>query len=143
MLRLLSSAAMGAALLLSGPALADSLVEVDSEHVNADVPMPLFAVDASWPRLPENMILGQAPAFPRHEPKAQKEPVAARRGVVHVLCAAMISDVVVKHLNITGLDHVLIAQLFREIVDHVECFRLQCAETRNFRKALCLFDIGA
>ncbi len=63
MLRLLSSAAMGAALLLSGPALADSLVEVDSEHVNADVPMPLFAVDASWPRLPENMILGQAPGL--------------------------------------------------------------------------------
>ena len=76
------------------------------------------------------LILGQAPAFRRHEPKAQKEPVAARRGVVHVLCAAMIGDVVVKHLNITGLDHVLIAQLFREIVDHVECFGLIIGETR-------------
>jgi len=63
MRKLLSTAAMGAALLVSAPALADTLVEVDSEHVNEDVPMPMFAVDASWPRLPENMILGQAPGL--------------------------------------------------------------------------------
>ena len=63
MRRLLGSAATGAALLLSVPATADTLVEVDSEHVNEDVPMPLFAVDASWPQLPENMILGQAPGL--------------------------------------------------------------------------------
>ncbi len=38
-----------------GPA----LVEVASGRLNPDVPIPTFKVDAAWPRLPENMILGQ------------------------------------------------------------------------------------
>lgn len=63
MRRLLGSAAVGAALLLGAPATADTLVPVDSEHLNEDVPMPMFAVDAAWPMLPENMILGQAPGL--------------------------------------------------------------------------------
>lgn len=63
MRRFVSSAAMGAALLVSAPAVADTLVEVESEHLNEDVPMPTFAVDASWPRLPDNITLGQTPGL--------------------------------------------------------------------------------
>ncbi len=63
MRRFLSSAAVAAALLASAPAMADSLIEVESEHLNEDVPMPMFSVDASWPHLPENITLGQSPGL--------------------------------------------------------------------------------
>lgn len=63
MRRLVGSAATGIALLASAPALADTLVEVESEHLDKDVPMPTFAVDASWPRLPGNITLGQTPGL--------------------------------------------------------------------------------
>ncbi len=63
MRRFVSSAAVAATLLASVPAMADALVEVDAEHLNEDVPMPMFQVDASWPRLPDDMILGQAPGL--------------------------------------------------------------------------------
>ncbi|MEM6827741.1 MAG: hypothetical protein AAF553_07335 [Pseudomonadota bacterium] len=36
-----------------------ALVEVTSGRISFDHPMPQFKVDAAWPRLPENMILGQ------------------------------------------------------------------------------------
>ena len=42
---------------------ADTLVEVRSEHIKKDVPMPQFKVDTSWPKLPDNMILGQVPGL--------------------------------------------------------------------------------
>lgn len=45
------------------PATADTLVDIVSEHVDENVPMPLFQADASWPRLPEDMILGQSPGL--------------------------------------------------------------------------------
>ncbi|QNE04813.1 two-component regulator propeller domain-containing protein [Croceicoccus marinus] len=45
------------------PAMADTLVDIVSEHVDEDVPMPLFQADASWPRLPQDMILGQSPGL--------------------------------------------------------------------------------
>ncbi|WP_120077230.1 beta-propeller fold lactonase family protein [Aurantiacibacter odishensis] len=63
MRKLVSTAALGTALVMSGPALADTLLEVEAEHVNGNVPMPMFAVDASWPELPDNLILGQAPGL--------------------------------------------------------------------------------
>ena len=43
--------------------MADTLVDIVSEHVDEDVPMPLFQADASWPRLPQDMILGQSPGL--------------------------------------------------------------------------------
>ncbi|WP_230291814.1 hypothetical protein [Croceicoccus sp. Ery5] len=45
------------------PAMADTLVDVVSERVDDSVPMPLFKADASWPRLPDDMILGQSPGL--------------------------------------------------------------------------------
>ncbi|GGD74309.1 hypothetical protein [Croceicoccus mobilis] len=45
------------------PAIADTLLPVESEHVDTSVPMPMFKVDASWPRLPADMILGQTPGL--------------------------------------------------------------------------------
>ncbi len=63
MRKLVSIAALGAALALSAPASADTLLEVEAQHVNEAVPMPMFAVDTSWPQLPENLILGQAPGL--------------------------------------------------------------------------------
>ena len=45
------------------PAQADTLVDVVSEHVDEDVPMPMFKVDTSWPKLPDDMILGQIPGL--------------------------------------------------------------------------------
>lgn len=44
-------------------AAADTLVDVDSEHLDPDVAMPTFKVDTSWPKLPEDMILGQIPGL--------------------------------------------------------------------------------
>ena len=44
-------------------AMADTLVDVESEHVDESVPMPTFKADASWPNLPENLILGQVPGL--------------------------------------------------------------------------------
>lgn len=58
-MRLMTALALGAAMCGASPALADTLVEIDSEHIDKSVPMPVFKADASWPRLPENMILGQ------------------------------------------------------------------------------------
>ena len=58
-MRLMTALALGAAMFGASPALADTLVEIDSEHIDKSVPMPVFKADASWPRLPENMILGQ------------------------------------------------------------------------------------
>lgn len=45
------------------PVQADVLVPVEGERLNEDVPFPTFQADASWPRLPEDMILGQAPGL--------------------------------------------------------------------------------
>jgi len=45
------------------PALADVLVPVEAERLSTDVPIPTFQADASWPQLPENMIIGQAPGL--------------------------------------------------------------------------------
>ncbi len=53
-------AAMG---LVALPVSADTLVEIESERFNHDVPIPTFQADASWPRLPKNLILGQAPGL--------------------------------------------------------------------------------
>lgn len=58
------SAACGAMVALAAaigpvPASAQVLVPVVSERLNHDVPVPVFAVDATWPALPEDMMLGQ------------------------------------------------------------------------------------
>lgn len=45
------------------PAAADTLLDVVSERLNHEVPIPSFKVDAAWPRLPEDMILGQVPGL--------------------------------------------------------------------------------
>ncbi|MEL7189649.1 MAG: hypothetical protein AAGK17_08885 [Pseudomonadota bacterium] len=54
--------AFGAALLAS-TAQADTLAEVVSDHTDKDIPMPVFEVDTSWPKLPDDMILGQIPGL--------------------------------------------------------------------------------
>lgn len=56
---LLAAAALTAPL----PAMADTLVDIVSERVDESVPMPLFKADAAWPRLPEDIILGQSPGL--------------------------------------------------------------------------------
>ena len=48
---------------VSQPALADVLVPVEFERLNSEIPIPTFEADASWPQLPETMILGQAPGL--------------------------------------------------------------------------------
>ncbi|WP_238474029.1 hypothetical protein [Altericroceibacterium spongiae] len=45
------------------PAAADVLVDISSERLEHTVPFPVFKADASWPRLPEEMILGQVPGL--------------------------------------------------------------------------------
>ncbi|ARU15324.1 two-component regulator propeller domain-containing protein [Croceicoccus marinus] len=60
---LLSLAASVAVIAVPQSAMADTLVDIVSEHVDEDVPMPLFQADASWPRLPEDTILGQSPGL--------------------------------------------------------------------------------
>ncbi len=53
-----------AGLLMAGSAArADVLVDIASERLREDVPIPTFKADASWPRLPEDMILGQLPGL--------------------------------------------------------------------------------
>jgi DNA-binding beta-propeller fold protein YncE len=44
-------------------ALADTPLDVVSERLSDAAPMPLFKVDAGWPRLPDDMIFGQAPGL--------------------------------------------------------------------------------
>lgn len=63
--RFYAASAASAALLSLAPigAHADALVEIDSERLNHQLPVPTFKADASWPRLPEGMILGQAPGL--------------------------------------------------------------------------------
>ncbi|MFB0612372.1 hypothetical protein [Aurantiacibacter poecillastricola] len=60
---ILARAAFAAMSVGAAPAMADTLVEIDQEHVDESVPMPLFQVDAAWPRLDENIMLGQAPGL--------------------------------------------------------------------------------
>ncbi|MGB3470804.1 MAG: hypothetical protein WBA51_08285, partial [Erythrobacter sp.] len=48
---------------LPTPVLADTLVDVVSERISEDVPVPTFKVDTSWPKLPDDMILGQIPGL--------------------------------------------------------------------------------
>lgn len=55
--------AAAAALTAPLPAMADTLVDIVSERVDESVPMPLFKADAAWPRLPEDIILGQSPGL--------------------------------------------------------------------------------
>jgi len=47
----------------TAPAAADTLLEVTSERLNHEAPIPTFKVDAAWPRLPGDMILGQVPGL--------------------------------------------------------------------------------
>ncbi len=56
---------LGSAMLAiaGSPALADTLVEVESERLNDEVPFPTFAVDAGWPVLPDDITLGQTPGL--------------------------------------------------------------------------------
>ena len=55
--------ALGAAACAPVVAQADTLADVTSEHVNEDVAMPTFKVDTSWPKLPDDLILGQIPGL--------------------------------------------------------------------------------
>ena len=47
----------------SSVARAQTLVDVASERLDTEVPVPTFKVDTSWPKLPEDMILGQIPGL--------------------------------------------------------------------------------
>jgi len=47
----------------ASPVLADTLVEVESERLSEVVPVPTFMVDTSWPRLPGDITIGQAPGL--------------------------------------------------------------------------------
>ena len=42
---------------------ADTLIDVTQEHIDTDVPMPTFKADTSWPKLPDDLILGQIPGL--------------------------------------------------------------------------------
>ena len=42
---------------------ADTLIDVTQEHIDTDVPMPTFKADTSWPKLPDDIILGQIPGL--------------------------------------------------------------------------------
>ncbi|MEQ8411127.1 MAG: beta-propeller fold lactonase family protein [Erythrobacter sp.] len=50
----------GAIAARSGP---DAMVEVENGRVKEGVPLPTFKVDASWPKLPGDLILGQVPGL--------------------------------------------------------------------------------
>ncbi|AKH42773.1 DNA-binding beta-propeller fold protein YncE [Altererythrobacter atlanticus] len=54
---------IAAGALMASPAAADTLVDISSERFNHEVPIPTFKADAAWPKLPEDMILGQAPGL--------------------------------------------------------------------------------
>ncbi|MEL6737321.1 MAG: hypothetical protein AAFO28_00175, partial [Pseudomonadota bacterium] len=55
--------ALAAALIAPASAQADTLIDVTQERIKDDVPMPVFKADTSWPRLPDDMILGQIPGL--------------------------------------------------------------------------------
>lgn len=61
-MRTLIATALSASLIASA-AQADKLVEVVGEQLNEDVPVPTFEVDTAWPRLPNDIILGQIPGL--------------------------------------------------------------------------------
>lgn len=42
---------------------ADTLVDIAQDHIDTSVPMPVFKADTSWPKLPDDMILGQIPGL--------------------------------------------------------------------------------
>lgn len=42
---------------------ADTLVDIAHEHIDTQVPMPVFKADTGWPRLPDDIILGQIPGL--------------------------------------------------------------------------------
>jgi hypothetical protein len=48
---------------VTAPAAAESLVDVEHEHLLKDRPIPVFRADAAWPKLPANTILGQVPGL--------------------------------------------------------------------------------
>jgi hypothetical protein len=62
-MRVLKWAAIAALAAAPFTAHADTLVDVTSEHLDKDVPMPVFKADTSWPRLPDDLILGQLPGL--------------------------------------------------------------------------------
>lgn len=62
-MRLKILALIGVMSLYPVPAMADTLVDVASERLSETAPVPTFKVDTSWPRLPEDMILGQIPGL--------------------------------------------------------------------------------
>ncbi|MEO0591593.1 MAG: beta-propeller fold lactonase family protein, partial [Pseudomonadota bacterium] len=51
------------ALIAPASAQADTLIDVTQERIKDDVPMPVFKADTSWPRLPDDLILGQIPGL--------------------------------------------------------------------------------
>ncbi|MAC56972.1 MAG: hypothetical protein CMH85_01555 [Novosphingobium sp.] len=52
-----------ATVMAASAAQADTLVDVARERLNNDVPIPMFKVDTSWPKLPDDLILGQVPGL--------------------------------------------------------------------------------
>lgn len=59
-------AALAAALLVLSPASAQegpALVDVASGRIKQGVPLPQFKIDASWPNLPPEQIIGQVPGL--------------------------------------------------------------------------------
>ena len=56
-------AALAATTMSHFAAQADTLIDVAQEHIDKDVPMPVFKADTSWPKLPDDLILGQIPGL--------------------------------------------------------------------------------
>ena len=63
MKRIATLLALGAAACAPVIAQADTLADVTSERLNEDIPVPTFKVDTSWPKLPDDLILGQIPGL--------------------------------------------------------------------------------
>jgi len=53
----------GLAVTMAVPAEADVLVDITTERLSDAHPLPTFKADASWPILPEDLILGQIPGL--------------------------------------------------------------------------------
>ena len=56
-------AATAIAAVLPFAAQADTLIDNTQEHIDTDVPIPVFKAGISWPKLPDDLILGRIPGL--------------------------------------------------------------------------------
>lgn len=50
-------------LALAAPASADVLLDISTTRIDHEVPFPVFKADAAWPKLPEDLMIGQVPGI--------------------------------------------------------------------------------